>query len=75
MLAVRKLFPDAWLHDFQFSIVEDIVNAAPFRSLPPLAAGQGAGLDGSLWPHLRTCCCAPGAAYFRAPTSGNKREE
>ena len=29
-LAVRKLFPDSWLHGFQFPMMEDIINAAPF---------------------------------------------
>eukprot|EP00438_Fugacium_kawagutii_P003624 Skav224194 [mRNA] locus=scaffold939:277414:285540:+ [translate_table: standard] len=52
VLAFRKLFPAAWFDDFQFGMIEDLVNSPPFSCYPEWLASQGEAWDGPLTPHL-----------------------
>eukprot|EP00438_Fugacium_kawagutii_P008984 Skav223736 [mRNA] locus=scaffold2572:104065:115736:+ [translate_table: standard] len=52
VLAFRKLFPAAWFENFQFGMIEDLVNSPPFSCYPEWLASQGEAWDGPLTPHL-----------------------
>ena len=52
VLAFRKLYPAHFFMNFQFPMVEDIINAAPFNAFPVWLHNRHYETDGPLGPHL-----------------------
>ena len=52
ILAFRKLYPAHFFTNFQFPMVEDIINAAPFNAFPVWLHSRHYETDGPLGPHL-----------------------
>eukprot|EP00435_Cladocopium_sp_Y103_P031497 s1905_g8.t1 len=52
VLAFRKLFPADWFDNYQFAMVEDLINAPPFSCFPQWLASRGEAWAGPLGPHL-----------------------
>ena len=52
ILAFRKLYPAHFFTNFQFPMVEDIINAAPFNAFPVKLRNRRYETDGPLGPHL-----------------------
>ena len=52
ILAFRKLYPAHFFTNFQFPMVEDIINAAPFNAFPAWLHDRQYDTDGPLGPHL-----------------------
>jgi len=52
VLAFCKLFPEHWFKNYNFAMVEDLINSPPFCSYSAWLAERGEAWDGPLVPHL-----------------------
>ena len=68
-LAFQKLFPEAWLANTPFPMVEDLVNAPPFNCYTDWRYQQGMEWDGPLKPYDGPHVSENGSTHSRRKTS------